>query len=783
MTNFFDEITSFFTILSEDREKLLAAPVLDLQENKNIFRSDQSASGLIFSTKEKADAFAKEYQEDAREKYGILQVDKVNDLYELMQKSANQGVGSFFFSENKYKLLFANRGSEVGNILPTLLVKDHKNDLNDDSYEVLARTGSRLMKEIDIVPWMRFDITDPLTKEWGIFCPFREWETRKEMYGILFTSIKNGDNFVPVVRTCQLTSDWSSLEGLIPIFSSRSDLHVFGKQHCLNPINSYFGPFDCSKFEVFNEISWGDELKLKVLKINSITEYISEICSQIGILTMGQFVINYTGHRENMAFGWNEKCVSEKAEIYAVSGKWSISKDNSIAHLEDIKNWMNLSTINWNGGPSISLRSLSSSLSHVDLMEGFTLDEKRDEIKRIFSKDYNETDLENDEYQSKESKELLGEIDFGGIAVGGEKDKFVMKYWDTHTGDGEVISFANPFECIRFLLGPCLEEDEYIRINGCSPSGSPVTTTFGSDKIEKEKFVSKRIRHILYSFAEEIALTSYSPTGIQKICWLVNKHFDSMHVDFVGYFKDLIIQCELEDDLEELCENFAITYDAIIDYRESAELIPPPSGLAVLKKLYGEKITKDLTPKSRYFASNGLYDFSLKGESKHLDYSTISIQYVKSLEVELGSIFKLLLDSVPRDLIENIEPDRLGKDLDDYYKNGKMFSIGTMNYTLMQLKKISKSEDSLNLFNPILVHVYKLLNSSDDFSYLYYVKFINLLHRVTKKYRNGGAHDNKISLATCLECKKEILGSDINHGALARISLIRQGILAEFKKS
>ena len=134
MTNFFDEITSFFTILSEDREKLVAAPVLDLQENKNIFRSDQSASGLIFSTKEKADAFAKEYQEDAREKYGILQVDKVNDLYELMQKSANQGVGSFFFSENEYKLIFANRGSEAGNILPTLLVKDLKNDLNDNSY-------------------------------------------------------------------------------------------------------------------------------------------------------------------------------------------------------------------------------------------------------------------------------------------------------------------------------------------------------------------------------------------------------------------------------------------------------------------------------------------------------------------------------------------------------------------------------------------------------------------------------------------------------------------------
>ena len=62
----------------------------------------------------------------------------------------------------------------------------------------------------------------------------------------------------------------------------------------------------------------------------------------------------------------------------------------------------------------------------------------------------------------------------------------------------------------------------------------------------------------------------------------------------------------------------------------------------------------------------------------------------RSLEVELGSIFKLLLDSVPRELIENIEPDRLGKDLDNYYENGKMLTIGTINHSLMQLKKISK---------------------------------------------------------------------------------------------
>ena len=34
MTNFFDEITSFFTILSEDREKLVAAPVLDFKKTK-----------------------------------------------------------------------------------------------------------------------------------------------------------------------------------------------------------------------------------------------------------------------------------------------------------------------------------------------------------------------------------------------------------------------------------------------------------------------------------------------------------------------------------------------------------------------------------------------------------------------------------------------------------------------------------------------------------------------------------------------------------------------------
>ena len=89
MTNFFDEITSFFTILSEDRERLLAAPILDMQENKNIFRSDQSVSGFIFSTQEKADDFAKQYQEDAHEKYGILQIAKVLVLFSFLKMNIN----------------------------------------------------------------------------------------------------------------------------------------------------------------------------------------------------------------------------------------------------------------------------------------------------------------------------------------------------------------------------------------------------------------------------------------------------------------------------------------------------------------------------------------------------------------------------------------------------------------------------------------------------------------------------------------------------------------------
>ena len=35
----------------------------------------------------------------------------------------------------------------------------------------------------------------------------------------------------------------------------------------------------------------------------------------------------------------------------------------------------------------------------------------------------------------------------------------------------------------------------------------------------------------------------------------------------------------------------------------------------------------------------------------------------------------------------------------------------------------------------------------------------------------------------CIALLEEILGSDSNHGALARVSLIRKGILAELKKS
>ena len=34
--------------------------------------------------------------------------------------------------------------------------------------------------------------------------------------------------------------------------------------------------------------------------------------------------------------------------------------------------------------------------------------------------------------------------------------------------------------------------------------------------------------------------------------------------------------------------------------------------------------------------------------------------------------------------------------------------------------EISNAKDSLNLFNEILVHIYELLNSSDNLSYLYF---------------------------------------------------------------
>ena len=53
-----------------------------------------------------------------------------------------------------------------------------------------------------------------------------------------------------------------------------------------------------------------------------------------------------------------------------------------IIFLNKIENWLDKSTINWNGGASFSLISLSSSLSHEDTMAGFTVDERKEEIEK-----------------------------------------------------------------------------------------------------------------------------------------------------------------------------------------------------------------------------------------------------------------------------------------------------------------------------------------------------------------------------------------------------------------
>lgn len=775
--NLFQDLKSCVVITRENGKMLLPGCA----------RQRDAASALILPNPTSANKLIDRIQHDVEDLFGSLGFEMIEDPFTLMRRAAQEGIGSFDSTEAgmlDHPLVFCTRASEIGDNLPSLLAEYADNE----NLKVLTRSGQRTMRSIDVIPWRRFDITDPLLGIWSTNNePFRNWDSGNQLIGMIV------DGCIPALRRCPITGHWSSLEGTIPIFASEDDYNHACRENQLFKELTLFGPFDFINYPVLHRIQAGPR-EIHLISIKSLPEFLSDLSTQIPILACGQFSINPFCHRENGGYGWTANFIKDqqtinphstqdtttikvqtgsditrrcgqKSSFNTVSGEWSIDLKNIVSLVHQTNSWANRATLHWSGGTSISLGNLSYSLVHIDQWHDFSDEEKKDALKCLF-----EEDCEN----------VIYDEDLGETSLKAQAHLFTAGLWDTYTGEEFVLRVASPYALISFLIKHLQEFDQRIRIQGGRPCGSPATGSAGTGNIEQEQLLTKQAQAALLGVAESIALSGYIPKKGQRICYIVNRLFETLHMDFAGYTQDLIIQCELDDDLELLSESLDLELDAVKQLKNDIDLHPPSEGLVILKNISRQRLLELSSPKAIYFAANGLFDMSLKGESPHLDYATVSIEFVKALEVELGSIFRLWISSISLKSLK-FGSSRQEADVQNYMKNSaseegipmksRMFSIGTMGYLLRDIDNAISKRDKVNEPDSLISCMASKVETIEDIQPLlhksFYKKFLN---KVSHSYRNGGAHDQKISLSTCIQCRDDILGTSSRTGWLTIVS-------------
>jgi len=754
-------------------------------------RRSDCASAILLPSQQMAEELILQIQDDCKDIFGELKFEKIEDLFALMRRASQEGIGAFDSTANSFlasPLIFCNRPTEIGAAMPTLLVEWNCHE----NLNVLSRTGEKIARAVDIVPWQRFDISDPLLSIWSSNGePFRNWDSGEPMLAMLI------DNCIPVLRKCSITGHWASLEGTLPVFTSEADFDYALNRGLLDSEISLFGPFCADEYQVFKRrykqtrqttylqteensavartIDHGSRQNatsnICLLKIASLPSFIANVCSQVPILQFGQYSINPYCHRENSGYGWSSNLIAKEVlnkqnivktadskikkrcgtegTFFTVGGTWTIEANNHINLQSKSDRWADNATINWSGGASISLLSQSTSIAHKDSWKEFTNDEKKEEVLRIFEDNHTCEFFDKDEFKGLPAQAHL----------------FAAQLWDTITGEKFVARFDSPYQFLAFLYH-AIPADEHARIYGAKSCGSPATAATGSRDINLEQLRTRRNKNALMSIAEDAAITGYSPDKIIKTCWVVNQLFETLHLDYAGYIKDLLSQCESSDDLLALCESLNIDLDEALQFKDNVNLIPPSEGLQILQDIITPRHLQQICHKSTYFAANGLLDLKHKGESINIDYSTPSIQFVKSLEVQLGDLFRIWLRPVSAEVI-CLSSTRSAKDVKTFLESGKMFSIGTMAYLLRDVNESMRAtspEDTPDAISLLLASKVADVQSirpllSKDF----YKKFLN---KVMHSYRNGGAHDQKIELSMCLECRDSILGSTTKVGWL-----------------
>lgn len=719
-----------------DRSFYLAddGPFAVLSENKN------GCVALTFETEKYAQEFVRDNIKSINSR-GIKnpEVKPVENAYDFMQLCARYGyAGIELLSEEDQKsFLFCVRLEEVSSTFPTALtINIQETSYIKTKFKEYSETTYRTIKE-----WQRYDILDKVSAKFAVNQPFRDWDHKT-----LFEIRTSSNAFLSLFRVpCR--HNYNSLDGSVPFFTTvKYAIEFLNSVEFRTHLMYISGPE--SKFnELAIDLPPGSD-SFKIIRIDDLHDRLNEINNP----SMG-YVINPNGTRDSMGYGHlsgNNEGFTPM--FYGVSGNWKVLRGNNFEKIEKRDYWNGADTFFWNKINGYRLAPLDRSFSSESSSTKFS------ELSEFDIEDLIQVKFVDREFSEDEI------IQFSWPESEEEKIKaYSMIWWDAVTGEGkdEPFFFDSILDLIIWLWQYECCRDYPIRRDGAHQCNGFIGVPATSDK-EYENNIHVKIKEQLIRIYKRIAVKGYKPKDGNDLSGLINRYFRTIHIDLLGYTKDVIFQLDEEEKVEVL--NFlGIREEYLEEAFSDAYKQFDPVGASAGIKLLGSEVWKKLSNRSRYFISSSLSQLKMLGRSPQLDYSLVSIGFVKALEYELGQLFVEFAMSNDLSKVEYDESDYGEKTLVSISidKKGKPPTLGGMGY-LLRSNQRGKNELRMKLG--------EFIDSLSCGKYLSSKKFWKEgIYKITHKYRNGGAHDSAIPMKTAMECRDYILGNEVTEGVLKKV--------------
>jgi len=700
-------------------------------------RSDYSpgAVGVVLPNKDSAEKFL----EDNAETFSIsgfdnLKIEPIESPWNFMRRAAGEGLcGLFIISGENDNILFIflTRVEEAGNDLPTILAQL----TSDGIKECLTRSGVRSFNHGDILHWERFDMMDAVTAKWGIHSPFPDWNIGDPMYEL------KSEGVALAIAEFPLMGNWINIEGGYPIFTDEDSAWHF-LQHHVNSTNARLFIAKTRHIDPHDAIT-----ELSPHPIKDIQSRILELENDFPFTSI---CINPIGHRDNMAY------VSSHGDLIHVSGLWAIRPNNQLEKKTNFQGWAHNDTIGWSGGPLIQLSPLHTSLSTPN--QTMTEMEAQEWIAQHFREGHELEDLELDLKIHNQEEETIEQ--HPQIESFNDPELYFLSCWDTVTGDKgeEPIIVRHFLDILAWLAHFEFEDDRAYRTKGVQLSHGGEIGFPGSHNQDHENLTGERFRNGLKGILLRVLTNGYTPQDSNDLVFLCNATLKTLQVDFAGYGKDLLWAC---NDHESLAQILGVDGNAWNYSRLSMEALPDLKGQQIAIDRMGTESWLRLSNPVQQFVSTALVMMKEWGHIPQRDYAPISLELVKSLEVELSEILRQYRSQVS---VEKDSDDGLaGQDkllFDFVYNNNKPPTLGQIGFLLREPNSNSSK---------LSISFYNYIKSLPNGNFLLSSKFRRILSRTIHKYRNGGVHDSAISYDTCIEAIDVIIGTNGTDGVLARL--------------